>query len=145
MDLKRIKELIDLVEATGISGLAVEEGDTKIEIRKQPEGMVYAAAPQQVSSAPAKKEGEAKLGAEHHGLTAVKSPMTGTFYTSSSPDAPAYVQVGSTIGKGQPVCIIEAMKTFNIIESEVSGTIEKILIKNQQPVEFGQVLMLVRE
>jgi acetyl-CoA carboxylase biotin carboxyl carrier protein len=148
MDIERIKELIKLVEATDIAGLAVEDGDLKIEIKKQPDGAVYAAP--SVAVAPT-----AKLAAEatqptppadaHHGLTAIKAPMTGTFYAAGSPDMPPYVSVGDRIKSGQPVCIVEAMKTFNEIESDISGTVEKILVRNQEPVEFGQALILVKE
>ncbi len=143
LDIKRIKELIHLAEATGINGLAIEEGDTKVEIKRQPDGVVTALPTPAALVAPSSTAAGATE--EHHGLTAIKAPMTGTFYAAASPDQPPYVQPGVQISAGQPVCIIEAMKTFNEIESEVSGTIEKILVKNQQPVDFGQVLMLVRE
>lgn len=146
MDIERIKELIKLVEATDIAGLAVEDGDLKIEIKKQPDGAVYTAPT--VTAAPAAKPAVAQPTASadtYHGLTAIKAPMTGTFYAAGSPDMPPYVSIGDNIKSGQPVCIVEAMKTFNEIESDISGTVEKILVRNQEPVEFGQALILVKE
>ena len=142
MDFKKIEELIKLVEQSDINGLAVEENDFKIEIRKNLEA---AAAPQdytalipaKISELPAEPQPAA-------GLQEIKSPMTGTFYQAASPDSPPLVSVGATVAKGQPVCIIEAMKTFNEIETDAAGTIEKILVANAQLVEAGQPLFLVR-
>lgn len=148
MDINKIKDLINLVESTGITGLSVEEGETKIEIKKQPDGSIFAAPmaiASQPASAPVKKTESAAPAQETHGLAAVKAPMTGTFYAAASPDLPPYIKVGDRINVGQPVCIVEAMKTFNEIESEVSGIVEKILVRNQEPVEFGQALILVKE
>jgi acetyl-CoA carboxylase biotin carboxyl carrier protein len=150
MDLKKIKELIKLVEESEITGLTVEEGSAKIEIKKYPDGPVAiaptlsspiavtaAAAP----AAPAEPEPKGALPA---GMNVIKSPMTGTFYSASSPDAPPFIKVGDSVAAGQPVCIVEAMKTFNEIESEISGKIEKILVANGSPVELGQPLFLVK-
>lgn len=146
MDLNKIKELINIVESTGINGLSIEEGDTKIEIKKQPDGSVFASPLpiQAAQSAAAKKEVQAAT-PDLHGLTAIKAPMTGTFYAAPSPDMPPFVKVGDRIAVGQPVCIVEAMKTFNEIESDIGGVVEKIIVRNQEPVEFGQALILVKE
>lgn len=152
MDLNKIKELITLVEQAGITGLVVEEGSLKIEIKNEPQQtMSYtlpAALPAQNAVLPAAKisseKGEASAGEEQTGLLPIKSPMTGTFYAAPNPESPAFVSKGTSVEVGQPVCIIEAMKTFNEIEAEISGTIEKVMVKNQQVVEEGQVLFLVR-
>ncbi len=159
MDLNNIKKLIKLVESAEISELAIEDNGVKIEIKKEtmsvmPHAHVGAvvappvqhhvqplhapAAAQEAVTATVKKEEADK------NLVPIKSPMVGTFYRSPSPDAPPFVDVGKDVGKGAPVCIIEAMKMFNEIEADVSGTIEKIMVNNGSPVEFGQVLMLVR-
>ena len=148
MDLNRIKELIALVEQTGITGLTVEEDSLKIEIKNEPQqtGALYSAVlPQQktVSSA-ALSENESDFSDEETLLLPIKSPMTGTFYAAANPGSPAFVSKGMAVEIGQTVCIIEAMKTFNEIEAEIGGTIEKILVKNQQTVEEGQTLFLVR-
>lgn len=149
MDLKRIKELIKLVEESEIAELAVEEGDQKVEIKKQSTisaGCQPAAPAVAVAQhAPAEDQKESKANDEHQGLIAIKSPMVGTYYASPSPDAAPYIKVGDHISKGQVVCIVEAMKTFNEIESEVSGKVERILIDNAQSVDFGQPMILVKE
>lgn len=151
MDLNKIKELITLVEQSGITGLAIEQGSLKIEIKNEPQQAVAYALPttlsQQQSGPTAKGVPEKEpvvSGDDFSGLLPIKSPMTGTFYAAPNPESPAFISKGASVEVGQPVCIIEAMKTFNEIEAEVSGTIEKIMVKNQQIVEEGQVLFLVR-
>lgn len=145
MDLDKVRELIKLVEAADISGLSIEEGDTKIEIKKSVEGQFMAMPQTAVASTPANVAAAPVAKADAHaGLTAIKSPMTGTFYAAPSPDSPPFLKHGDNVSAGQPVCIIEAMKTFNEIESDLSGVIEKILVANATPVELGQPLFLIR-
>ncbi|GBR74511.1 acetyl-CoA carboxylase biotin carboxyl carrier protein [Candidatus Termititenax aidoneus] len=143
MDFKKIEELIKLVEQSDINGLAVEEGDFKIEIQKNQAAL--AATPPSAAATPDKTiELAAPELQPAAGLQEIKSPMTGTFYQAASPDNPPLVSVGAAVAKGQPVCVIEAMKTFNEIEADIAGTIEKILVANAQLVEAGQPLFLVR-
>jgi acetyl-CoA carboxylase biotin carboxyl carrier protein len=160
MDLNNIKKLIKLVETADIAELAIEDNGVKIEIKKEsqqaaltlPHAYVgaVAAPPVQHHVHPLTAQAAEKISSDKKaedvdaGLVPVKSPMVGTFYRAPSPDAQPFAEVGQEIAKGSPVCIIEAMKMFNEIESDVSGKIEKILVQNASPVEFGQVLMLVR-
>lgn len=156
MDLKELKRLIELVEAANISHFSIEEGGTKIKIEKELTAVnsvsnVVLAQPQlpsagsplmsQVPVAPVVEGGALQ---ENEDLVPIKAQMVGTFYSAPKPESPVFVKVGDTIGKGQTLCIIEAMKLFNEIESEVEGTIEKICVKNGDPIEFGQVLFLLR-
>ncbi|MDR2431597.1 MAG: acetyl-CoA carboxylase biotin carboxyl carrier protein [Candidatus Margulisbacteria bacterium] len=138
MDTERIKDLIKLVEQANITGLAVEEQDFKVEIRKdsnQPGAVQPSSAPAAPVGEPVKYQGS---------LTAIKAPMTGTFYAAAAPNDKPFIAVGDTVAQGQAVCVIEAMKTFNEIESEFSGAVEKILAQNAQTVELGQPLFLLR-
>jgi len=154
MDLRKLKTLIDLVSESNVSELEITEADGKVRIVKagaQP--VVYAqpmpapaaatvaapaaATPAAGAAAPAPVEAPAETG------HVVKSPMVGTFYRASSPGAKAFAEVGDAVKAGQPVCIIEAMKIMNEIESDVDGTITKILVENGQPVEYGQPLFIV--
>jgi acetyl-CoA carboxylase biotin carboxyl carrier protein len=156
-----IQELIDFISKSGLDEVNIETSDFKIAVKKH-SGIVSspearpAAAPQPAAAqlpagapapqAPAPAPAEApKASAPEAGKNylEVRSPMIGTFYRSPNPDSPSFVQVGDTIKKGQTVCIIEAMKLFNEIESEVSGTIVKILVENATPVEYDQPLFLV--
>ncbi|MFQ6403831.1 acetyl-CoA carboxylase biotin carboxyl carrier protein [Methylophilus sp. 'Pure River'] len=151
MDLRKLKKLIDLVEESGISELELTEGEEKVRIsRAMAPGVApvaqYVAAPAPVAApvaaapaaaAPAAAPAEALDG------KVVKSPMVGTFYRASSPDAKAFVDVGSSVSTGDTLCIIEAMKLLNEIESEFSGTIKKIFVENGQPVEYGEPLFLI--
>jgi acetyl-CoA carboxylase biotin carboxyl carrier protein len=148
MDFNKIKELIKLVEESDVTGLIVEEGEGRIEIKKQAD-QVYAVPHMQAAPASPRAAALPAATADAPALAedstpALVSPMTGTFYLKPSPDAPDFVKVGDRVTKGQPVCIIEAMKTFNEIESELSGIIEKILVTSGQPVEAGQKLFIVR-
>ena len=149
VDFNLIKKLIETVKQEDISGLSVEEGGVKYEIKRE-RGIVKEVAqatPHKEEKAESKAEhkAEAKAKAEEEGLVAITSPMVGTFYRSPSPDSPAFVNEGDNVSTGKVVCIIEAMKLFNEIESEVSGKIVKILVENGKPVEFGQKLMLVKK
>jgi acetyl-CoA carboxylase biotin carboxyl carrier protein len=153
MDLRKLKTLIDLVAESDIAELEVTEGESKVRIVKSSaipqnqmmmvpqQGVQQYSAPA-VAGAPAPSAAPAPAAAEHTGHV-VKSPMVGTFYRSSAPGAPAFVEVGATVKEGDTLCIIEAMKLLNEIDSDVSGTVTKILVENGQPVEFGQPLFVV--
>lgn len=152
MDLRKLKKLIDLVEESGISELELTEGEEKVRIsRAMAPGVApvtqYVAAPAPVAAAPAPAvaaaAAPAAAPAEALDGKVVKSPMVGTFYRASSPDAKAFVDVGSSVSTGDTLCIIEAMKLLNEIESEFSGTIKKIFVENGQPVEYGEPLFLI--
>ena len=156
MDLKEIQNLIKFVANSGVAEVKLEMDDVKITIRTTLEGNVtettyvqqmpaqnalqQAVAPQQI--APVAVATEAPAAENSHYIT-IKSPIIGTFYRKPSPDKPMFVEVGKTIGKGDVLCVIEAMKLFNEIESEVSGKIVKILVDDMSPVEFDQPLFLV--
>jgi acetyl-CoA carboxylase biotin carboxyl carrier protein len=150
MELKEIKELIRLVAESGVSEVEVERGDFKVSIKKAEEKTTII---QQVA-APVTHNIEAAPIASNHipaatsapaasNLITIKSPMIGTYYKTPSPDKPAFVNVGDEIKVGQVLCIVEAMKLFNEIESEVTGRIVKILVENASPVEYDQPLFLV--
>ena len=150
MDLRKLKTLIDLVSESNISELEITETEGKVRIVK---GGVAApvqyvqtlAAPAPAGAlggavaAPAAVPAEAAAPAGH----AIKSPMVGTFYRSSSPGAPAFVEIGSQVKEGDTVCIIEAMKILNEIEADKSGTVTQILGENGQAVEYGQPLFII--
>jgi acetyl-CoA carboxylase biotin carboxyl carrier protein len=149
MDLRKLKTLIDLVSESNISELEITEAEGKVRIVKAGQGanMHWAPmpAPAPVAPAPAGPPTPAVAPAEPPAAPAptgkiVKSPMVGTFYRSPSPGAKAFVDIGSTIKEGEPICIIEAMKIMNEIESDASGTVRRILCENGQAVEFGQPL-----
>jgi acetyl-CoA carboxylase biotin carboxyl carrier protein len=156
MDLRKLKTLIELVEQSGIAELEITEGEEKVRIsRSSPHTQqvlmttqtMPAMAPQmQAAMAPA---GAAPLAAptpaaapvvEGH---TVKSPMVGTFYRTSAPGADAFVKIGDTVTEGQTLCIIEAMKLLNEIESDKAGVVKSILVENGQPVEYGQPLFII--
>ncbi|GIV30949.1 MAG: acetyl-CoA carboxylase, biotin carboxyl carrier protein [Saprospiraceae bacterium] len=173
MTFKEIQELIKLVNKSNLAEFKLEQGDLKITIRTAvyaeaknqpatvttvPQMVSLPAPPPQGVSAPATAApaAPAETGpaaespqspkpapADESRYVPIKSPMVGTFYRSASPDKPPYVEVGSHVKKGDVVCIIEAMKLFNEIESEVSGTIVKVMVENESPVEYDQVLFLV--
>lgn len=153
MNLKEIKELIELLKGTEISELEIERAGVKVRIRKGGDVTFHSAMPRMeypppAIVAPAVAEPE-KLSAEKASEQAkvnqvkVTSPIVGTFYRSSSPDKPPYVEVGDVVKKGQVLCIIEAMKLMNEIESEASGKIVQILVEGGQPVEYGQPLFII--
>jgi len=153
MDLRKLKTLIDLVAESDIAELEVTEGESKVRIVKssampqnqmvmmQPQGMQapYQTAPQ---AAPAPAAAPVAVAAEPTGYV-VKSPMVGTFYRSSAPGSAAYVEVGSTVKEGDTLCIIEAMKLLNEIDTDKAGVVTQILVENGQPVEFGQPLFVI--
>ncbi len=153
MELKEIRELIKFVSQAGVSEVGIEQGDFKITIKTtsgQPvvvhsqmvQAPVAAVAP--VATAPSALPAETAAPVEAaSNLITIKSPMIGTFYRSTSPDKPQFVGVGDDVKQGKVVCIIEAMKLFNEIESDISGKIVKVLVENAQPVEYDQPLFLV--
>ncbi|MBL0315337.1 MAG: acetyl-CoA carboxylase biotin carboxyl carrier protein [Flavobacteriales bacterium] len=157
MNLAQIQELIKFVAKSGVSEVSLEQKDFRITIKAQDtkgrvQEVIQVAVPQVAApapaattvAAPAPAAAPAAKAEEPKGnLVEVKSPMIGTFYRSSSPDKPPFVEVGSTIKQGDTVCIIEAMKLFNEIESEVSGKIVKVLVNDSTPIEYDQPLFLV--
>lgn len=157
MDIKQVQELIKLVSKSSLSELTIEEGEFKITLKQKDNivAPVYAAAPVMqaplpvpvaaapvaaATAAPATTGGGADDTSKY---ITIKSPMIGTFYRKPSPDKPLYVEVGDEVAPGKVVCIIEAMKLFNEIESEVKGRIVKVLVEDQTPVEYDQPLYLV--
>lgn len=154
MDLRKLKTLIDLVQQSGIAELEITEGEEKVRISRgvsgtvahaaPPGGTVYMTAPvlpgsaDSATSAPA----EAATPPEPEGHV-VKAPMVGTFYRASAPGAKAFVEIGQTVKAGETVCIIEAMKLLNEIETDREGVIKEVLVENGQPVEYGQPLFLI--
>ena len=162
MKAKEIQDLIDFIAKSGLNKVNIETEEFKISVKRDPDQKVsyvkesasaahHAAAPApapaaapQAPAAPATPAAPAAAPASDDSkYIAIKAPMIGTFYRSSSPDKPAFVNVGDEVKKGQVICIIEAMKLFNEIESEVSGRIVKVLVDNANPVEYDQQLYLV--
>lgn len=150
MDLRKLKTLIDLVAESDIAELEVTEGESKVRILKSsaaPQGQVMMMQPQHTAmQAPAPLAAAAPVApAEPAPIVGhiVKSPMVGSFYRSSAPGTPAFVEVGATVKEGDTLCIIEAMKLLNEIEADASGVIKEILVENGQPVEFGQPLFVI--
>jgi acetyl-CoA carboxylase biotin carboxyl carrier protein len=148
MDLRKLKKLIDLVQESGIGEIEITEGEEKVRISRQssaPAGVMMASQPVQAlvpgaqAAMPAAPAAPPPQPAGH----SLKSPMVGTFYRAPSPGAPPFVEVGQSVSKGQTLCIIEAMKLLNEIESDVSGTVRAILVENGQPVEYGQPLFRI--
>ncbi len=152
MDLKQIHELIKIINKSNIGEISIEDKDGKVTIKQKeepvvtvaaaPSHQVYTAAPAPVA-APAPAAPTVAPAPKADNLITIKSPMIGTFYRRSSPDKPLFAEIGSEVVPGKVVCIIEAMKLFNEIESEVSGTIVKILVDDASPVEYDQPLFLV--
>lgn len=156
MKAKEIQELISFLSESGLEEVNIETENFKVSIKRSAEQHVIAApaatmppapvapppvpSPAPATPAPASAEAPADTSGN---LIEIKSPMIGTFYRSANPDSPSFVEVGSTVKAGDPVCIIEAMKLFNEIESEISGKIVKVLVDNSQPVEYDQPLFLV--
>ena len=147
MDLRKLKTLIELVESSGIAELEIEEGEERVRITRSvaaspastvvvpatiPSGATLPAALAPPPAAPVESEGHQ-----------VKSPMVGTFYRAASPGAKPFVEVGDTVQVGDTLCIIEAMKLMNEIESDKSGVVKQVLAENGQPVEFGQPLVVI--
>ena len=150
MDIRKVKKLIELLEESGIDELEIREGEESVRISrhsKQPAFMqqpMYAPAPAPAApaAAPVAAEAAAPVAAKLNG-TVVRSPMVGTFYRASGPTSGNFVEVGSSVKKGDILCIVEAMKMMNLIEAEASGVIESILLENGQPVEYDLPLFTI--
>jgi acetyl-CoA carboxylase biotin carboxyl carrier protein len=154
MDIRKVKKLIELLEESGISELEISEGEESVRISRHPRMSMpapvsIAAPPQQVQAAaapapaaklPATAAGEHKPRNDDQTIT---SPMVGTYYSASAPGAKPFVEIGTEIKVGQILCIIEAMKMMNQIESDKAGRVTAILAKNGEPVEFGQPLFII--
>jgi acetyl-CoA carboxylase biotin carboxyl carrier protein len=152
MKTSEIRDLIDFIAQSGLNEVDIETQELKLRVKREPDQKVLKSsapvmaapavvqtAPQVVTAAPAKVEKPAASST----TVDIKSPMIGTFYRTANPDSPPFVSVGDKVTKGQTVCIIEAMKLFNEIEAEVSGTLVKVMIENATPVEYDQVLFVV--
>ena len=155
MDIRKVKKLIELLEESGIAEIEITEGEESVRISRYggsappipqtaapaavPAAAAAAAAPASTAAAPATTPGGKEIPPGHQ----VKAPMVGTFYRSPSPGANAFVEVGSSVEAGQTLCIIEAMKLLNEIESDKTGVIKAILVENGQPVEFGEPLFVI--
>jgi len=149
MDIRKVKKLIELLEESAISEIEIKEGEESVRISRANSAPAYVPPPAPLPAAAAPPAAQA-LGAPPPAVaepevdgTMINSPMVGTFYISPSPGAPAFVKAGQTIKPGDTICIVEAMKILNQIESEVSGVVKKVLVEDGQPVEFGQPLMIV--
>ena len=145
MDIRKIKKLIEIIEESDIAELEIKEGEESIRISRYsaaPAAVAYAPAPAAAAAitapAPAVAPAEEKITGH-----VVKSPMVGTFYRSASPGTKVFAEVGQSVQVGDTLCIIEAMKILNQIESDKSGTITKILVENAEPVEYGQPLFII--
>ncbi|MDR8391031.1 acetyl-CoA carboxylase biotin carboxyl carrier protein [Aliifodinibius sp. S!AR15-10] len=159
MDLKEIKKLLDLIAESEVNEVAIEEGDFKIKVKKkgdtqqvnlpqqipaqQFQAPAQVSQPQPSGGAPSGESAQAEAKEEKVDGDVVKSPIVGTFYRSPSPDSEAFVQTGDSVEKGQTLCIVEAMKIMNEIESEYSGEVKKILVEDGEPVEYDQPLFVI--
>ncbi len=158
MDLRKLKTLIDLVSESQVHELEITDTDGKVRIVKGPTGVVYSAAPAMMQApqqmpmtqaapapAPAAAPALSEAAADVVALAGhtVKSPMVGSFYRSSSPEAKAFVEIGDTVAAGETICIIEAMKILNEIEADKAGVIKKIMVENGAAVEYGQPLFII--
>lgn len=153
MDIRKVKKLIELLDESGIAEIEIKEGEESVRISRYAQGapaVSMAPQPAAMQSQPAAPAGSpaatsapsAPAEPEETGHL-VKAPMVGTFYSSSSPGSPPFVQVGDSIKAGDTLCIVEAMKMMNQIESEVSGVIKSVRVQNGDPVEYGQVLFVI--
>ena len=156
MDLRKIKKLIDLLEESNLGEIEITEGEESVRLARMPKGGYAAPAPMAMHAAPAEAPRAAApaaggLSADAVGKSTkdvpdghtVRSPMVGTFYASASPDKPPFVQIGQQVKAGETIGIIEAMKMFNPIEADVSGTVAAILVKNGQPIEFDEPMFVI--
>jgi len=156
MDLRKIKKLIDLLEESNLAEIEIKEGEESVRLARTPQGSVapqYApAAPAPAPQMPMQSPVDAATGGRSQDADAgqslpdghvIRAPMVGTFYTSPAPDKPAFVSVGQAVKAGDTLGIIEAMKMFNPIEADVSGTVLKVAAENGQPVEFDQPLFVI--
>lgn len=150
MDIRKVKKLIELLEESGIAELEISEGEESVRISRYPRGgggvqlqaqpVVHAIAPTAAAAPAASAAAPPAAASKDH---TVSSPMVGTYYSAASPGAKPFIELGTEIKVGQVLCIIEAMKMMNQIESEKSGRVTAILAKNGDPVEFGQPLFII--
>ena len=152
MDIRKVKKLIELLEESGISELEINEGEESVRISRYSTAPAlapvnYAAPPVAAAPAPAPAAAPAEKSSDDEDSLPsghiVKSPMVGTFYSASSPGAKPFVNVGDSVTEGDTVCIVEAMKILNQIETDASGIVKAILVENAQPVEYGQPLLII--
>ena len=149
MDIRKVKKLIELLEESGIAELEIHEGEESVRISRYSHApatavpafaapMPLAATPTPTTSPPAEAAAEEEFSGH-----IIKSPMVGTFYRAPSPGAKSFVDIGSRVGQGDTLCIVEAMKILNQIESDVAGVVKKIFVENGQPVEYGQPMFAI--
>ncbi|QJQ94086.1 MULTISPECIES: acetyl-CoA carboxylase biotin carboxyl carrier protein [Halomonadaceae] len=162
MDIRKVKKLIELLEESNISEIEIQEGEESVRISRHPNGTAFYSAPQQGYGFAMPQGYNAPQGqgyAPHSGISqdsmlddsapaqplghAISSPMVGTFYRAPAPGAKAFVEVGHAIKKGDPVCIVEAMKMMNQIEADKDGIVEAILVEDGEPVEFDQPMIII--
>jgi len=150
-DLKRIKQLIDIMKENGLVEIEIKHDDDKIVLKRAQPQQAFAAMPMMMPERVSAPAGSAAAGASgghaaapQENLVEIKSPIVGTFYATPSPDSEPYVEVGSVVNPHTVVCIIEAMKVMNEIKAEIDGTVVEVLVTNGQAVEYGQVLFRVR-
>ena len=148
MDIRKVKKLIELLEESGLSEIEITEGEDKVRISKQTtvakssnDGALMYANDINVDN----QQSDTNSPLPKNGFHEVKAPMIGTFYQASEPDTEAFVKVGDPVSEGDTLCIIEAMKMMNKIESDIEGIIERILVQNGDPVEYGEVLFLISQ
>lgn len=147
MSLDRIESLLKLMKSYEVSELSFEDAEFKVRLRLGPLPVAPSYAPVVHASAPAPRASDSRPAEAPRpagNLVQVLSPMVGTFYRSPKPNSPAFVEIGQQVRKGQPLCIVEAMKLMNEIESDVDGTVVEILVDNGLPVQFGQTLLAIR-
>jgi acetyl-CoA carboxylase biotin carboxyl carrier protein len=153
MDIRKVKKLIELLEESGIAEIEISEGEESVRISRYPQGQAAApivhyaapppapvAAPAQIAAPVAAPAAAAPISKADHTVTA---PMVGTFYSAATPGAKPFVDIGSEVNVGDTLCIIEAMKMMNQIESDKAGRVTAVLVKNGEPVEFGQPLFII--
>ena len=153
MDIRKVKKLIELLESSGVAEIEISEGEESVRISRyspaaQPVVQTYAPAPVAVaapSEAPAPAAAAGPAAPPEPEGHEIKAPMVGTFYASATPGGAPFVEVGSSVDKGQTLCIIEAMKMMNQMEADVSGRIVRVLVENGNPVEFGQTLFVIEQ
>ena len=155
MDIRKVKKLIELLEESGVAEIEIHEGEESVRISRATSGVAMPAAPVLHSVAPAPAAAPAAAVVENPAPAeeaeeqivgeVVKAPMVGIFYEAMAPGKPSFVELGQSVKKGDVLCIIEAMKIMNQIESEYSGVVSKIMVENGEPVEYGQPLFVIRE
>ncbi len=153
MNIKEIKELLELMAEHNVGEIEIEKDNAKIKLRKMANGgIMMQSAPQMMAPmhamhapAPAHAPAAAVPAADEEGVTIVRSPMVGTFYAAPAPDRPAYVSLGKVVKDGDVLCIIEAMKLMNEIKSEMGGTVVEILVQNGQTVEYDQPILKIKK